>query len=78
MANDRQLDQIDTKEFFRLLAGKVEVRDIQLIAAAMAESVARGGVRRVADYSSIPQSRLASIRANLRKKRKGNQSGLNV
>lgn len=71
MAIGKKLDRIDTKEFFRLLLGKVEERDIQLIAAAMAESIARGGVQHVADYSSVPMSRLATIRANMRKRIKG-------
>ena len=70
MCTNRYLDRINICEFFSLLNGKVEERKIQLIAAAMAETVARGGIQRVIDGSEIPASRLASLRRELRERQR--------
>ena len=66
MGNRQNLGKIDVREFFSLLDGKIEKRKLQLIAAAMAESIAKGGIQRVIDSSEISASRLASLRKMLR------------
>ena len=66
MDNRQNLGKIDVREFFSLLDGKIEKRKLQLIAAAMAESIATGGIQRVIDSSKISASRLASLRKKLR------------
>ena len=66
MGNRQNFGRIDVREFFSLLDGKIEKRKLQLIAAAMAESIAKDGVQRVIDSSEIPAPRLASLRKQLR------------
>jgi len=66
MANTSNLDRIEVREFFSLLNGKVEENKIQLIAAAMAEAIAKGGIKRVIASSEVPAYRLASLRKELR------------
>ena len=66
MDNKQNLGKIDVREFFSLLDGKIDERKLQFIAAAMAESIATGGIQRVIDSSKISASRLASLRKKLR------------
>ena len=60
------LDQIDIARFFQVLSGKLEAGSMEVVAAAMAESVAEGDARRVISCSPVDPGRLAQTRIRLR------------
>jgi len=62
------LDKIDIEMFFSLLAEKIGKEQLELVAAAMAESVARGGVARVLGCTTESHARIAQLRKRLRNK----------
>ena len=66
--SNQPLDKIDTEMFFRLLAGKLDDGQIEVVTAAMAESVGRGGVSRVLDCAAEPKKKIAAQRKRLRRK----------
>ena len=51
----QSLDRIDTERFFNLLADKLDADQFGLVAAAMAESIGRGGVARVLGNAASPR-----------------------
>ena len=67
-SHDAYHDLIDTKMFFELLARKLDREQFDLVTAAMAESVSRGGVSRVLDCAASPRTRIAALRKRLRDK----------
>lgn len=64
------LDRINTEIFFGLLADKLDTNQFGLVAAAMAESIGRGGVARVLDHAASPRKRIAKLRRQLKAKLK--------
>lgn len=64
----QSLDRIDTEMFFDLLADKLDADQFGLVAAAMAESIGRGGVARVLDHAASPRTRIAKLRKQLKAK----------
>ena len=64
----RSLDRIDTGRFFDLLADKLDTDQFGLVAAAMAESIGRGGVARVLGHAASPKTRIAELRKRLKSK----------
>ena len=62
------LDRIDTERFFDLLADKLDADQFGLVAAAMAESIGRGGVARVLGNAASPRTRIAKMRKRLKSK----------
>lgn len=65
------LDRIDVERFFQSLAGKLETRSMELVAAAMAESVVGRDASRVISCPPVDAARLAQVRALLREKLAG-------
>ena len=62
------LDQINIERFFQSLAGKLETKSMEIVAAAMAESVVGRDSSRVINCSPVDAARLAQVRALLREK----------
>lgn len=65
------LDRIDLEKFFQSLAGKLETRSMEIVAAAMAESVVGRDLSRVISCSPVDAARLVQVRALLREKLAG-------
>ena len=64
-----RLRRIDIERFFQVLSGKLGKEDLELVSAAMAESVAtERGLRRVVSCSAIDPARLSQVRSQLREK----------
>ena len=66
MANG--LDKIDIARFFHVLSGKLEAGSMEVVAAAMAESVAADDAGRVINCSPVDPARLAQTRIRLRER----------
>ena len=62
------LDRINIERFFQSLAGKLETKSMEIVAAAMAESVVGRDSSRVINCSPVDAARLAQVRALLREK----------
>lgn len=62
------LDRINIERFFQSLAGKLETKSMEIVAAAMAESVVGRDSSRVISCSPVDAARLAQVRALLREK----------
>ena len=62
------LDRINIERFFQSLAGKLETKSMEIVAAAMAESVVGRVSSRVISCSPVDAARLAQVRALLREK----------
>ena len=62
-----RLGRIDTERFFKVLSGKLGKEDLEMVSAAMAESVAtERGLHRVVSCSAIDTARLSQVRSLLR------------
>ena len=70
------LDQIDIGRFFQILSGKLEATTMEVVAAAMAESVAEGDAGRVISCSPVDPVRLAQTRVRLRERQGKARRGL--
>jgi len=61
-------DRIDLEMFFNTLAGKLDKGKLEVIAAALAESVASSGADRIPGLASVSPQRLSHLRDILRRK----------
>ena len=66
------LRRIDIERFFQVLSGRLEEKDMEMVAAALAESaIEKRGENRVLRCSSVDPSRLLKARCLLREKLSG-------